>query len=685
MQHSSHMTGNVVVMVLTRLKKLGLIYALAFMACLLLAVPFAYAEEDVANPAASSESVENGKSVDERSIIAPASYDELLESASATEALVAEPVLEPNAGAPGTGMAEQPEGTAAVSSELSGDAGMAEQCGRGALPSARSEGDNSGEALALEGNAADPSDVSLETQASTGYDSVHVNMYRLYNPNSGEHFYTSDIDEATSVASVGWQWEGIGWVAPAQNNSPVYRLYNPNAGDHHYTLNEAERDELVALGWNYEGIGWYSDSADQLPVYRQYNPNAVAGAHNFTTSADEDIYLGSVGWNREGTAWYATNGSIVPIEGRWLVTAAWGSTERYWIDTDGNIAKLRIISANEGAGYDAYATETGAVARGKYDGGDGYVYVADNDGRLAATADGADGWLVTDAYDGGMQRYYYVASKHAMHSGFFSIDGAKYFGIGGEGYVVRGTYVWGDHMLLADNDGHLATGTGWLETSLYDGAQERKYYLEYVWSDYSGAKLGLFQVDGKYYYGVYDGGYVGDSAETQWVNGWWYSIQNGQLIDVDPAMHARVNSFVELMKAMAADDSHGYDQIYRWGERGDYDCSSLVIYCLKQVGFDTGNASYTGNMRSNLVARGWEWRTSYGPEDLQAGVILLNEGHHTAAMISSTQIAQASINENGGISGGQPGDQTGKEVLVRDYYDYPWDGVLVPTPWCSLK
>ena len=528
------------------------------------------------------------------------------------------------------------------------------------------------------------SEEGLAAQASTGYDSSHVNMYRLYNPNSGEHFYTADIEEATSVAVAGWHWEDVGWVAPIVSSHPVYRLYNSNAGDHHYTLNIDERDWLIGLGWNDEGIGWYSDAADQLAVYRQYNPNAIAGSHNFTTNRDEDEHLGAVGWNREGTAWYATSGPVVTISGRWLVTSAWGSLERYWIDSTGSIVRGRLIEATEGPGYFAYAQESGAIVRGKYDSGSGYVYVADNEGRLAATSDGNDGWIVTDVYDGGMQRYYYLASQHAMHSGFFSVNGEKFFGVGGEGYVHRGKRRWGDYILLADNGGHLATGTGWLETDVYDGVT-KKYYLENVWSDFSAAKTGLFNIDGKYYFGVSGEGYVSDTASTSWINGWWYMLQDGVLTDVAPEMHARVNTFVELMKAMANDNSHGYDQTYRWGEYGDFDCSSLVIHCLRQAGFDTGNATYTGNMRANLTARGWEWRSNITSEELQAGVILLNDTHHTAAMISTTQLAQASINENDSISGGQPGDQTGKEVLIRDYYDYPWSGVLVPTPWCSLS
>ena len=37
----------------------------------------------------------------------------------------------------------------------------------------------------------------------------------------------------------------------------MYRLYNPYSGDHHYTTSREERDMLVALGWHDEGIGWY--------------------------------------------------------------------------------------------------------------------------------------------------------------------------------------------------------------------------------------------------------------------------------------------------------------------------------------------------------------------------------------------------------------------------------------------
>ena len=142
-------------------------------------------------------------------------------------------------------------------------------------------------------------------------------LNRLYNPNSGEHFYTKDIDEKDALVKLGWQDEGIGWVAPTVSSKPVYRLYNPNAGDHHYTTNTFERDTLTNIGWKYEGIGWYSyvvkdtnapkvngASIKPVNVLREYNPNAkAAGSHNYTTNPAENDFLVSVGWLDEGIAW----------------------------------------------------------------------------------------------------------------------------------------------------------------------------------------------------------------------------------------------------------------------------------------------------------------------------------------------------------------------------------------------
>ena len=135
-------------------------------------------------------------------------------------------------------------------------------------------------------------------------DAKTVDMLRLYNPNSGEHFYTSSVSEKETLVKAGWKYEGFAWKAPATSKSPVYRLYNKNAGDHHYTMSKAEKETLEKAGWAYEGIGWYSDDAKGVPLYRLYNPNAKAGSHHYTTSASEKDALIKAGWKDEGVAWF---------------------------------------------------------------------------------------------------------------------------------------------------------------------------------------------------------------------------------------------------------------------------------------------------------------------------------------------------------------------------------------------
>lgn len=143
-------------------------------------------------------------------------------------------------------------------------------------------------------------------------------MHRLYNPNSGEHFYTASIEERSNAQCEGWEYEGRGWCAPKMSSSPVYRLYSGT--DHHYTTSAAERDHLISIGWSDEGIGWYSDDAQGVPLYRQFNPNVNpnaatnnSGSHNYTTGRGEHDSLVSIGWHDEGIGWYGADASSTDI------------------------------------------------------------------------------------------------------------------------------------------------------------------------------------------------------------------------------------------------------------------------------------------------------------------------------------------------------------------------------------
>ncbi len=189
-----------------------------------------------------------------------------------------------------------------------------------------------------------------------------ITVTRLYNPNSGEHFFTTYDGERDYLISLGWKWEEPTWVAvlPTDSNAelevnPIYRLYNENGGEHFFTADENEKNHLVSVGWKCEGIAFYS--GDELtpgvvvttvsvaegegvhlpttaaewvkffddmingnlfdrvviseetvepvnPMYRLYNPNAFSNNHLFTTDKGERDYLVSIGWLYEGTAWY---------------------------------------------------------------------------------------------------------------------------------------------------------------------------------------------------------------------------------------------------------------------------------------------------------------------------------------------------------------------------------------------
>lgn len=146
---------------------------------------------------------------------------------------------------------------------------------------------------------------------------------------------------------------------------------------------------------------------------------------------------------------------------------------------------------------------------------------------------------------------------------------------------------------------------------------------------------------------------------------------------------AIIESAISFMEKVAKDASHGYDQTYRWNERGDYDCSSLTITAWEQAGIPVkskGGATYTGNMYEVFTKYGFKDVTSTvnlnTGNGMQRGDILLNHVHHVAMYCGGGKEVEASVNELGKATGGQPGDQTGWEILIRDYRNYPWNVVL---------
>lgn len=140
----------------------------------------------------------------------------------------------------------------------------------------------------------------------------------------------------------------------------------------------------------------------------------------------------------------------------------------------------------------------------------------------------------------------------------------------------------------------------------------------------------------------------------------------------------RIEAAVAWAERIARDNSHGYSQYNRWGP--DYDCSSLVISALEQAGIPAKSkgATFTGNMPNVLISLGFHNVTrnvnlSTGA-GLQRGDILWSQSH-TGFYCGGGQLVHASIDENGTIVGKTPGDQTGKEICIRSYYNKPWTAI----------
>ena len=128
---------------------------------------------------------------------------------------------------------------------------------------------------------------------------------------------------------------------------------------------------------------------------------------------------------------------------------------------------------------------------------------------------------------------------------------------------------------------------------------------------------------------------------------------------------SKIENAVAWAERIAADDRHGYSQVHR--NSPDYDCSSFVGTALAKAGFPVSIYSTTRNLGEQLEKSGFVKAT----KPWRRGDIHLAAGHHVTMSVNASHIVHASQSENGGIDG-KTGDQTGKEICVRSYYDLPY-------------
>lgn len=147
-------------------------------------------------------------------------------------------------------------------------------------------------------------------------DRTVMHMFRMYDPNSGEHFYTGSVEEREMLVAAGWNYEGVGFTFSRTTGLPVYRLYDPISGEHLYTMEAPVKTgqqyegkdlyECEGRIWLYEGIAFNSAYDTEVPQYRLRNPNATRGAYHFTSSAEERDNLIAAGWISEGICFYSS-------------------------------------------------------------------------------------------------------------------------------------------------------------------------------------------------------------------------------------------------------------------------------------------------------------------------------------------------------------------------------------------
>lgn len=372
--------------------------------------------------------------------------------------------------------------------------------------------------------AATSGDTAAAAPASDDSDSLQ-NIYRLYNPYSGEHLYTADLAEAKGLVGYGWAWEGVGWVSSTSSGDAVIRLYNPYNGEHLYTLSESEASFLASIGWRREGRAWLSSGT--RGVLREFNPYETVGTHNYTLSTAEDEWLGALGWKREGVAWYSLDHASLPVEPFW----ATGPSGRWWVQRDGSFASGRVIEPNEDGnpGIRAYATSSnGHVVRGA-EVVDGRTVVANaSTGELPEST----GWWESSAPTGSAHRYMIEMGSDGLpyaKTGRFVDGGSAYYGVPGAGYIAVGRARVGNIFVLTDGNGRLNESTGFIWFQAADDSSTCLYRMgAYGPNGLVGARAdGFFGEDGNTFYANPSSGRLNRSGVFYANGAWWRAVDWG--------------------------------------------------------------------------------------------------------------------------------------------------------------
>jgi len=171
-------------------------------------------------------------------------------------------------------------------------------------------------------SAARPSDAVIRSYhqgmvfelSGTGFvASTKQPVYRLYSPVTAEHLFTSDQNESNTLQTRGWideevafDWYSGPFTLGGVSDEPMYRLYDPTIQQHLWTTDLNEYNTLATRGWNQEGVAGYvfpTAVASSVPVYRL--SLAMPALHLWTTDLNEyDTLTGQDLWSQEGIVGY---------------------------------------------------------------------------------------------------------------------------------------------------------------------------------------------------------------------------------------------------------------------------------------------------------------------------------------------------------------------------------------------
>jgi hypothetical protein len=153
-------------------------------------------------------------------------------------------------------------------------------------------------------------------QGTAGTTSGLNAVYRFFDTNTGDHFYTTSAAEKQQILQTlpSYHYEGVAWATPDKGpgTEDVFRFYDTATRDHFFTDSAAERDQILKTlpSYHYEGVAFqaYADpsaagsGADTLERFY----NTTTHVHHYAASAQEGYAINhgsaGAGWVDDGPA-----------------------------------------------------------------------------------------------------------------------------------------------------------------------------------------------------------------------------------------------------------------------------------------------------------------------------------------------------------------------------------------------